>query len=169
MTIEVRRVRPSDVAAVREVRLAALLDTPSAFASTHEREAAFTDDEWNFRTRRASAGPDSSTFLAWDGGAPVGIIGGFRFEPGAPVVDLVSMWTAPSHRRSGVGRLLVSAVVEWATDNGASAVELWVTRGNEPAQRLYESLGFAVTGEHQPLPSDPCKDEVRMRLALSTG
>lgn len=167
MTIEIRRVGPADVAAWREVRLAALLDAPTAFGSTHEREAAYPDDEWVARTHRASTGPDSSIFLAWDGDTAVGIVGGFRTAPDTPTIDLVSMWTAPSHRRSGVGRLLAEAVVTWATSNGADAVELWVTRGNDPAQRFYESLGFAVTGEHQPLPSDPCRDEVRMRLALS--
>lgn len=46
------------------------------------------------------------------------------------------------------------------------AVELWVTRGNDAAVRLYETAGFRLTGGHQPLPSDPCKDELRMRLPL---
>ena len=49
----------------------------------------------------------------------------------------------------------------------AERVELWVTRGNDPARHLYESMGFVETGDHQPLPSDPCKDEIRMVLALS--
>jgi hypothetical protein len=31
--------------------------------------------------------------------------------------------------------------------------------------RLYEAAGFRLTGGHQPLPSDPCKDELRMRWA----
>ena len=43
---------------------------------------------------------------------------------------------------------------------------LWVTRGNAPAQLLYESMGFRETGEYQPLPSDPCADEIRMILHL---
>ena len=45
-------------------------------------------------------------------------------------------------------------------------VALWVTQGNEPAQRFYESLGFVVVAGHQPLASDPCKDEIRMALEL---
>jgi hypothetical protein len=32
--------------------------------------------------------------------------------------------------------------------------------------RLYEATGFRLTGDYQPLPSDPCKDELRMRRAL---
>jgi hypothetical protein len=42
-----------------------------------------------------------------------------------------------------------------------------VTRGNAPAHGLYQSMGFRETGGYQPLPSDPCKDEVRMALCLT--
>jgi ribosomal protein S18 acetylase RimI-like enzyme len=37
-----------------------------------------------------------------------------------------------------------------------------VTHGNDRAQRFYERTGFTVTGDVQPLPSDPCKNEIRM-------
>ncbi len=94
----------------------------------------------------------------------VGIAGGYREEIQSTEVHLVSMWTAPDVRRTGLGRLLVGAVIDWAADTGASSVGLWVTRGNAPAQLLYESMGFRETGEYQPLPSDPCADEIRMIL-----
>ena len=76
------------------------------------------------------------------------------------------MWTKPDSRRAGVGRALVSAVVDWARDTGATSVDVWVTSGNEPARRLYEALGFRADGEAKPLPSDPSKTELRMRLTL---
>ena len=164
----VSRVRPSDAPVLKEIRLAALLDSPFAFGSTHEAEVQRTDQDWQLRAERSSAGSDSVTFLAWRDRTPIGITGGYRPEHSPEAVELVSMWAAPSTRRSGVGRLLVQAVIDWAIDTGSSSVGLWVTRGNEPAQRLYQSIGFRVTGEHQPLPSDPCKDEVRMVLDLET-
>ena len=125
-----------------------------------------SDDEWSDRARWASAGVERITFLARQDGRTVGIAGGYREEIGSTEVHLVSMWTAPEVRRSGLGRQLVGAVVDWAVDTGASSVGLWVTRGNAPAQLLYESIGFRETGEHQPLPSDPCADEIRMILSL---
>jgi hypothetical protein len=48
-------------------------------------------------------------------------------------------------------------------------VTLWVTGGNLPAQSLYRALGFVETGDYQPLPSDPSRQETRMRLSLSGG
>lgn len=165
--ITVRRIAPNEATVLRAVRLAALADTPAAFGSTLERELAFDDTEWLDRATNSSTGDDRCTFLAWhDDGRVVGIVGGY-VEPDDATVDLVSMWTDPSVRRSGTGRRLIDAVVDWARAAGATRVELWVTRGNDPAQLLYESMGFVVTGDHQPLPSDPCRDEIRMVLPLS--
>lgn len=44
--------------------------------------------------------------------------------------------------------------------------ELWVTRSNDSALALYQRAGFALTGDYQPLPSDPCRDELRMDLVV---
>ena len=165
----IRRVTAADAAALKSVRLAALRDAPSAFGSSYASEASRPDSYWDERTISAAAGSERVLFLAVDSGEVVGLAGGSRESPGDPAVDLVSMWTAPSVRRRGIGRRLVAAVVEWARETGATTVSLWVTRGNDPAAALYESLGFRATGDYQPLPSDPCKDEVRMQLRLSDG
>jgi GNAT superfamily N-acetyltransferase len=166
VSLTVRRIRPDEGETLRTHRLAALRDTPSAFGSTYDSEVGRTLAEWTDRARLGADGRDRVTYLALLDRHVVGIVGGFRAAPDRPVVDLVSMWTAPAARRAGVGRALVASVVEWARDTGATAVELWVAHGNEPAQRLYESCGFVETGDVAPLPSDPCRDELRMRLVL---
>jgi ribosomal protein S18 acetylase RimI-like enzyme len=79
------------------------------------------------------------------------------------------MWVSPAHRRARLAAGLVDAVVGWAGETGATTVDLWVTRGNDAAVRLYETQGFRMTGEHQPLPSDPCKDELRMRRVVDSA
>jgi GNAT superfamily N-acetyltransferase len=169
MATKVRRIDAGDGAVLRTIRLAALEDAPHAFASTFAAEARFTDEQWAERARAASCGPDQASFLAHRGRRAVGLVGAYRREPGAPAVELVSMWTAPDVRRGGVARALIDAVVDWAAASSATAVELWVTRGNEAAQRLYQAAGFRQTGDVQPLPSDPCKEEVRMTLAISAA
>lgn len=166
MAIEVRRVRPTDTQVLKAVRLAALEDSPSAFSATYADEALRTDEQWAERATAGSDGPDRATWFALDRGRVVGLVGGYRADPSATVVDLVSMWTSPGARRSGVGRQLVRAVLAWAGESGASAVDLWVVEGNEPARRLYQAMGFEEVGDHQALPSDPCRTEVRMTLRL---
>jgi ribosomal protein S18 acetylase RimI-like enzyme len=59
----------------------------------------------------------------------------------APDVPELSLAVAPLWRRRGVGRLLVSGAVTRARKLGCAGVSLSVMPDN-PARRLYESLGF---------------------------
>lgn len=167
VAITVRRVKAGEGQRLRDVRLAALADAPSAFASSLDTEAIRPLHVWDERAIRSACGRDAVTFLAV---APddcvVGLVTGLRDVESPATVELVSMWIAPEVRRQGAARALVGAVFLWAGEVRATAVGLWVTRGNEPAKLLYESLGFVETGDYQALPSDPCKDEVRMARAV---
>jgi GNAT superfamily N-acetyltransferase len=156
--VSTRRVGSDDWADWRELRLVALLDSPGAFASTYESERGGTEQEWRNRLDPVNG----VAVIALLDGLPVGMAAGYRSRP--YIVDLVSMWVTPTARRKGVGDALVSEVVQWAKEQAASEVHLWVTRGNEPAERVYKRHGFERTGDVRPLPSDPCLDEVAMRL-----
>lgn len=158
MSIEIRRIRPGDGPLLKEVRLAALLDAPYAFARNHDEEYAQPDAQWEQFAVERSAGPHSANWFAFADGEPAGLVGAFRLPPDP--MNLVSMWTHPDHRGKGVGERLVETVIDYAA---GGELLLWVTRGNDNAQRLYERCGFVVTTEVQALPSDPCKEEVRMR------
>ncbi len=148
---------------LKAVRLAALADSPSAFGSTFAAEADQADDYWEERAVLGAAGERSVTFFALVARSVVGLVAAYRPDAAGPLVELVSMWVSPAHRRAGIAAELVDAVVGWARETDATTVELWVTRGNDAAIRLYETNGFRLTGNHQSLPSDPCKDELRMR------
>lgn len=166
MEAAVRRVRANEGSLLRSVRLAALADSPSAFGSSYAAEADQPDHYWTDRATLGAAGEHSSTFFAIVDDSVVGLVSAHRPVPTGRMVELVSMWVSPAHRRAGVAAELVAAVVDWAHRIGMATVELWVTRGNDAAVRLYATAGFRVTGDHQPLPSDPCKDELRMRRRL---
>jgi GNAT superfamily N-acetyltransferase len=167
MEAVVRRVRADEGPVLKAVRLAALADSPSAFGSSYAAELDQPDGHWTSRAELAAAGESSVTFFAIVGGSVVGLVGAYRRDAAGLSVELVSMWVCPAHRRAGIAAELVDAVVRWARETGAATVELWVTRGNDAAVRLYEAAGFRPTGDHQPLPSDPCKDELRMRRTVA--
>jgi GNAT superfamily N-acetyltransferase len=147
---------------LRDVRLAALSENPSAFASTYAEEAALPAIHWSRRAGDTAVGWDSAIFLALVETEAIGIVGSFRTVVGSSLVRLGAMWTAPAHRGCGVGRRLVRAVLEWACQAEALEVELWVTEGNVAALALYQSTGFMLSGEQQPLPSDPSLTVLRM-------
>lgn len=162
MQAVVRRIRADEGLVLKTVRLAALADSPSAFGSSYAAEVDQADEHWTSRAEVGAVGERSVTFVAIVDDSVVGLVAAYRPDAGR-LVELVSMWVSPAQRRARIGAELVDAVVGWAHDTGATTVELWVTRGNDAAVRLYEAAGFRVTGDHQPLPSDPCKDELRMR------
>ena len=75
LQVEIQEIGAGNWRALRDIRLAALRDAPQAFASTYEREAAFTEADW---LRWISRG---DTFLAYApelGAAPVGIVSGYE-------------------------------------------------------------------------------------------
>ncbi len=156
--ITIRPIDPGEASELRSIRLAALAADPAAFGRTLAEEQRFDDDHWH---ARAAGSATSQTFVAVDGEF-IGLVGAYEREAGG-TVELVSMWTAPAARRRGVGRQLVEAVLSWADDRHAPSIELWVTRGNDAAVELYRSCGFEVTGDVEPSPSDPCREEIRMR------
>jgi len=149
------------MSAFKEVRLRALQDSPEAFGSTYAREAAFSDSEWLQRAKRWN-GETGIGFLAMDDSAPCGIAGVFLNEDDRSRALLVSMWTAPTHRRRAIGRRLVDQVLEWARRRNATTLLLMVTSSNDSAIRFYETLGFTRTGKTQPYPNDPALIEYEM-------
>ncbi|WUV11018.1 GNAT family N-acetyltransferase [Amycolatopsis sp. NBC_01488] len=60
-----------------------------------------------------------------------------------------SMWVAPQARGRGVAARLIDAVREAAEEAGAEAIGLHVFEGNDRARRVYERLGFVLTGESE--------------------
>jgi ribosomal protein S18 acetylase RimI-like enzyme len=165
--ITITRIRAEESDRYRGVRLRALADAPSAFATTLDQAMQLPDEVWHDRTNRASTGVDSTLYLAVDAaGDDVGMIAAIRNTVDPSTAELISLWVAPSARRSGAGAELVRHVIDWASESGYDRVELWVARGNDSAERLYRRLGFTETGDVKPLPSDPCTNELRMRREL---
>jgi ribosomal protein S18 acetylase RimI-like enzyme len=161
----VRRISAENVWTYKHVRLRALQDTPSAFGSTYARESEFSDHEWIARAARVD-GERAIGFLAIDGREACGVVAAFIDRDRPQVATLVSMWVAPTHRRAGVGRALVDAILEWAATRDLTTVRLHVTSNNDVAQRFYEGLGFTFTGVVEPHQHMPDLTELEMVRAV---
>jgi GNAT superfamily N-acetyltransferase len=158
--MEVRRVRPEEWQTLRDVRLRALEDAPSAFA-TRVDEARLRPDAWWIDWAAKSAdGDGQAMFLAWDGAEAVGIVGAF-VEDGR--LWLIAMWTDPEARGRGVGRALVEATAAFARAVGSRDLLLQALEGNDSAYSLYRACGFEDDGAGEPHDHRPT---FQMRLAL---
>ncbi|MHC2438752.1 GNAT family N-acetyltransferase [Bradyrhizobium sp. USDA 4451] len=144
-SIELRRLLPADAALYRDIRLEALRMSPEAFGSAYETESVHPVEWFAERLTRGAV-----ILGAFRGDEIAGIVGFVAAEgpkqrhKGA----LVSMYVRPAARRGGVGRLLVEAALELAAET-VELVQLVVVKGNEPAVRLYESMGFVAYGLEQ--------------------
>lgn len=150
----------------KAARLRALQDTPTAFGSTYARESQLTDADWIDRAGQWN-GESKILLLAMDDGDCCGIAGVLLDKDDAKRAQLISMWTAPAHRRQGIGRLLVNEILAWALQRGAGTLQLLVTSHNERALRFYERLGFTLTGRTEPYPNDPSLMELEMSRPVS--
>jgi ribosomal protein S18 acetylase RimI-like enzyme len=163
--MEIRVPGPDDWAAVRDLRLAALQDTPLAFGSTYELEAPRTESDWRGWLSRT----DGERYVAYDDEGAVGLAAVYlRVEPEGLVPEIVSMWVHPRGRGQGVGRALVDMASRWVAARGYDEVRIMVTYENTAALGFYERLGFTQTGFEQPVPHDDTRMELEMSRPVAS-
>lgn len=139
--IEIRRLTSADAVAYRDIRLAGLRDSPEAFGSTFARES--TQPLTWFCDRLSN----SAVFGAFQSTALLGVAG-LAIRQGEKERHKALLWgmcVRPDARKAGVGRQLVEAVIDHARAH-VEVIQLSVISGNEPARRLYASLGFVEYG-----------------------
>lgn len=139
--LQIRRLATAEAATYRGIRLEALRQNPEAFSSTF----AFEDAQplaW-FAERLETSG----VFGAFHDGELLGIAGFFgrTDEKEAHKGVLWGMYVRSGARRTGVGRRLVEAVIDFARDR-VELIQLAVFSENHAARRLYASLGFLEFG-----------------------
>ncbi|MCH0566211.1 GNAT family N-acetyltransferase [Streptomyces sp. MUM 2J] len=156
--LELRTLESDDWPLWRELRLAALTESPYAFGSTLAQWQGSGDREERWRARLSI--PGAHDLVALLDGLPVGMASGVPGEE-AENVELISMWVNPTARGKGVGDHLIQAVERWAAERGATTLRLSVMPGNRKAAALYERHGFTDTGEPgAPLPDGMGRERV---------
>jgi len=81
-------------------------------------------------------------------------------------IDIHNLAVHPDFRRRGLGRALLDGVTSEARRQGLTRVTLEVRKSNEPAQKLYHSMGFVARGLRKGYYSDDGEDAVVMALEL---
>ncbi len=88
----------------------------------------------------------------------------------ADEIHINNLAVAPPWRRHGMGRHLMERVLVEGEARGAHQATLEVRRSNEPARRLYETLGFAVAGVRRDYYTDPVEDALILwKMARKRG
>jgi predicted GNAT family acetyltransferase len=161
--VEVRRVRPTDAARTRALRLEMLADSPLAFLETLAQAAARSHAEYKARIAETSAGDRIAQFIAVADGRAIAHAGGTVVpeEPGVTVIFAV--YVTPAWRGKGLIGALTEAVATWSRGAGRPDLMLEVVVGNDRAVRAYERVGFVDTGVRLPHPTTAAMTELQMR------
>ncbi|MGJ4930582.1 N-acetyltransferase family protein [Bradyrhizobium sp. HKCCYLS2038] len=139
--VMLRRLRADDAANFKAIRLEALQASPELLGSTFE-----FDNELDV-TWFAGRLEESHVLGAFRAGVLAGTAG-FSVQHGPKNAHKGRVWgmyVQSRARRLGIGRLLVSALLDVARAR-LEIVQLTVVTTNQPARRLYDSLGFVEFG-----------------------
>ena len=99
--------------------------------------------------------PDITFWSAWDGALLLGC--GALKELDAQHAEIKSMRTPAALRRRGAGRAILAHILEVAKARGYRrlSLETGTAAAFQPAQRLYQSFGFAYCGPFADYALDP--------------
>ncbi|MBQ4153979.1 MAG: ribosomal protein S18-alanine N-acetyltransferase [Clostridia bacterium] len=98
-------------------------------------------------------------FLAKEENKPIGYAGMYTVLDEGYVTNIGVM---PLHRRKGVGKKLLEALIEFSNDSNLAFLSLEVRPSNLPAIKLYESFGFVSEGLRKNFYSNPREDGLIM-------
>ncbi|MBM6547142.1 GNAT family N-acetyltransferase [Janibacter sp. YIM B02568] len=161
--ITVRALTEDEWETFREVRLAALAESPEAFVASHAEEEAEPEQYWRDRMRR------SHRLVAEVDGERVGVvsIGGAPEESSPDVGQLFGLWVAPDWRGRSVAASLVQEAAAYGRGQGLSRLFYWVGTDNARGVAFASSFGFRPTDRRRPMRvQGDSEEEIALVLAL---
>lgn len=169
--ISVRVLTEDDWQLYRTFRLAALKESPDAFAATHDDEASFPETAWQERMQRATR------LLAERDDEYVGVASVRRLGPAEDddrdFAEFFGMWVDPAKRGGGIGVQLMRAGVSIARSMGCDQLVYWVSTDNGAAVAFASSYGFRTTDSRRLMaaqgqtPDADADEEMMMILPLA--
>lgn len=148
--MKIQATEEQDWMILKEIRLAALLDTPTAFGVSYQTAITNSDEQWK---QRASSETQPKFWLAFKGDTAIGMIGAGLDQENR--YNLIAMWVEPESRQLGVAQRLVNAVKSDAINKGLTEVFLDVSPDNLKASQFYTKQGFTFINEKKLLASNP--------------
>ena len=135
-----------EVGSEREEELAALGWTPIDLAPVHTRLAPVA------RTLRGLGGAPDDALVEEDGHRVEVRLGGVARGRAAVEGDWLGVHGVlvdPDHRRRGLARQVVAALLEWGAERGATTAWLHVESDNAPSVGLWDAIGFRTHHDHR--------------------
>lgn len=118
-------------------------------------------DPWSEKSIASELDNPLSLWLAaMEGDTLVGYVGS---QTCMDETDMMNIAVSPAHRRKGVGKGLIEALVEALKEKGSRCLTLEVRASNEGAIALYQNMGFAQIGLRKNYYRNPREDALILR------
>ena len=124
-----------------------------------EIERLCFSEPWSANALELLLSPEAEGFVALSNGQ-VAAYGGMLWAPDEGQITNVAVH--PDHRREGLGRAVLDALLLEAERHGAVQVSLEVRESNEAAIALYTHAGFTVAGRRKRFYRNPAEDALVM-------
>lgn len=150
-TIIIRQATVADALALNELALTTFSTAEHVLTTTNEFVAKSTEEAQQYRITEYIEQEGWVILLAVQNGQ---LIGNLDFRNGGQLRNQhtgeFGMSVHPNYQNKGVGKHLLTALLDWAKANPLiEKVKLSVFTNNEPAIYLYKKLGFIKEGELQ--------------------
>jgi ribosomal protein S18 acetylase RimI-like enzyme len=142
--MEIVKLTPADWKKFKNIRLEALKNESQSFGTTYEEGLKKTVEEWKEPLGKST----SYIFGAEENNELFGLAAAYQ-ENGKKCSHVAYIWgvyVRKSHRRKGIGKKLMVAIIKELKSKKVVKANLNVTIGKISALKLYQSLGFKTVG-----------------------
>ena len=145
-TIVIRQSNAADAPAFRELRLGALLDSPTAFSMDYERSSKYPSKHWEDTLTMDDN--ESAIFFAEHESQLVGMTGIVRGRSPKTrhAADIWGVFVSSKWRGLHIAEELIGSCKGWAQARDIVILRLAVVATNRSAIRCYERCGFSTYG-----------------------
>jgi ribosomal protein S18 acetylase RimI-like enzyme len=144
-SVLIREAKPPDATRYRELRLEALLDSPTAFSADYQINLRQPISFWEGRLTSDEHG---IMFLAEQEHTLIGMTGIRKGE--SPKTKhgafIWGIYVRPAWRGLHIAEALIEMCADWARERDVVILKLGVMANNESAIRCYKRCGFTVYG-----------------------
>ena len=146
--MSIRLLTDKDVPLFKQLRLTVLQSNPDSFLSTYEYESTQFDHFFLYTLMSGYEPPHFGYFGYFEKDKLVGYIQLTR--PALPkqyhTTQIFNLSVSPEYRGKGIARQLMTTALDHAKQAGIEQAYLSCLSSNIPAQKLYESMGFNLSG-----------------------
>jgi RimJ/RimL family protein N-acetyltransferase len=163
LVFSIRMFLPEESALYRAIRLEALAEDPGMFGNSHALEAAYPDAFWEERLRS----PERASFGLFAGDTLIGLTSIFRDDADATEAYMTQSYIRQEYRGRGLSRLLYTARLDWAAQNGIRVLTIGHRESNTLSCAANQRFGFRFTHrEARTWPDGIKEDMLYYRLEL---